>query len=47
MTAKILIVGIGNRYRGDDGLGCFIVDELKNRLPTMWKSSNITAILHR
>lgn len=32
MTAKILIVGIGNRYRGDDGLGCFIVDELKKQV---------------
>ena len=32
MSAKTLIIGIGNRYRGDDGLGCFIVDELKKRI---------------
>lgn len=32
MSAKILIIGIGNRYRGDDGLGCFIADELKKQV---------------
>lgn len=32
MSAKPLIIGIGNRYRGDDGLGCLIVDELKKRI---------------
>lgn len=25
-----LIIGIGNRYRGDDALGCLMVDELKS-----------------
>ena len=29
MSDDTLIIGIGNRYRGDDGLGCLIADQLK------------------
>ena len=29
-----LIIGIGNRYRGDDALGCLIVDELRQQVPS-------------
>ncbi len=28
-----LIIGIGNRYRGDDVLGCLIADEIKTQCP--------------
>ena len=28
---KILIVGLGDRLRGDDGLGCFVIRNLKKR----------------
>ena len=28
-----LIIGIGNRYRGDDALGCLIADEIKGQTP--------------
>ncbi len=30
MSAKTLIIGIGNRYRGDDALGCIVADQLKS-----------------
>ncbi|WP_051928271.1 hydrogenase maturation protease [Nitrosococcus oceani] len=33
MSAAILIIGIGNPYRGDDALGCLIVDEIKSQCP--------------
>lgn len=33
MTADVLIIGIGNRYRGDDALGCLIADEIKSVAP--------------
>ena len=29
MSAEILIIAIGNRYRGDDALGCLMADELR------------------
>lgn len=29
MSGKTLIIGIGNRYRGDDALGCLMADDLK------------------
>ncbi len=29
MNVPTLIIGIGNRYRGDDALGCLIADEIK------------------
>ena len=29
MSAKILIIGIGNRFRGDDALGCVLADQIK------------------
>ena len=29
MSDDTLIIGIGNRYRGDDALGCLIADQLK------------------
>lgn len=32
MSTGTLIVGIGNRYRGDDALGCFIADEIRARV---------------
>jgi len=31
----VLIVGIGNRLRGDDGLGPEILKRLKNQIPTL------------
>lgn len=31
--ARTLIVGIGNRYRGDDAFGCIVVGELAGMLP--------------
>ena len=31
MSAGTLVIGIGNRYRGDDALGCLIADEIKAR----------------
>ena len=33
MNSKPLILGIGNRYRGDDALGCLIADDIKNHVP--------------
>ena len=33
MNARILIIGIGNRYRGDDALGCLMADEMKREAP--------------
>ena len=30
MIAGTLIVGIGNRYRGDDALGCLMADDLRH-----------------
>lgn len=29
-SPKILILGVGNRLRGDDAIGCLITDELKS-----------------
>ncbi|MDJ0513451.1 MAG: hydrogenase maturation protease [Methyloceanibacter sp.] len=31
--ASTLIVGIGNRYRGDDAFGCMVADDLGPRVP--------------
>jgi len=31
MSADTLIIGVGNRYRGDDAIGCMIADELKTK----------------
>lgn len=28
-----LIIGIGNRYRGDDAFGCMVVDDLAGQVP--------------
>ena len=33
LTGKIVIVGIGNPLRGDDGAGPALIRELKNRIP--------------
>lgn len=33
-TTHTLIIGIGNRYRGDDAFGCLVVAELTGRLPS-------------
>lgn len=33
-TTHTLIIGIGNRYRGDDAFGCLVIDELTGRLPS-------------
>lgn len=33
MKVKTLIIGIGNRYRGDDALGCLLADEIKGGAP--------------
>jgi len=30
---KQIIVGIGNQYRGDDGVGLAVIDDLHNKLP--------------
>ena len=29
MSADTIIIGIGNRYRGDDALGCLMADEMR------------------
>jgi hydrogenase maturation protease len=29
---KVLILGVGNRSRGDEGVGCFIVKRLKDKI---------------
>jgi len=29
---KVLLLGVGNRLRGDDGLGCFLVNRLKGQM---------------
>ncbi len=29
MKAKTLVIGIGNRFRGDDALGCILADEIQ------------------
>jgi hydrogenase maturation protease len=39
MTGKTLIIGIGNRYRGDDALGCLLVDKLRHALSTQGLSN--------
>ena len=31
--AQTLIIGIGNRYRGDDAFGCVVAGEIAERLP--------------
>jgi hydrogenase maturation protease len=33
MTAATLVIGIGNRFRGDDALGCRVADELRESAP--------------
>lgn len=33
-TSHTLIIGIGNRYRGDDAFGCLVIDELASMLPS-------------
>ena len=33
MSIKTLVIGIGNRYRGDDALGCLIADEVRKKVP--------------
>ena len=33
MINNTLIIGIGNRYRGDDALGCLLADEIKTQCP--------------
>ena len=33
-TTHTLIIGIGNRYRGDDAFGCIVVAELTGMLPS-------------
>ena len=32
-STHTLFIGIGNRYRGDDALGCHVVEALTGRLP--------------
>jgi len=32
MQGKIIIAGIGNTLRGDDGLGCYLANQLKGRI---------------
>lgn len=29
-SSQFLILGVGNRLRGDDAIGCLVIDELKN-----------------
>ena len=29
---KVLLLGVGNRLRGDEGLGCFLVNRLKGKV---------------
>ena len=31
--ARLLIIGIGNRYRSDDGFGCIVAGELAGQMP--------------
>jgi len=39
--APVLILGIGNRYRGDDAFGCIVAGELSGRVP-----QGVTCIEH-
>ena len=32
LQGKVVIAGIGNTLRGDDGLGCYLVNRLKGRI---------------
>ena len=32
MTTKTAIMGFGNPVRSDDGIGCYVIDELKSQL---------------
>lgn len=41
MTAPTLIVGIGNRYRGDDAFGCIVAGDLAGQAP-----QGVTCIEH-
>lgn len=34
MNTDVLIIGLGNRYRSDDGLGQVVANELQGRLPS-------------
>ena len=48
MSASVKLVGVGNRYRGDDGVGLVVIDSLASRLPaSMLKTSDgeITALI--
>ncbi|MEO0330066.1 MAG: hydrogenase maturation protease [Bacteroidota bacterium] len=38
MGNATLAIGIGNRYRGDDALGCLVVDKLRKR---SWKGVDV------
>ncbi|MEM8969153.1 MAG: hydrogenase maturation protease [Bacteroidota bacterium] len=38
MGNATLVIGIGNRYRGDDALGCLVVDKLRKR---SWKGVDV------
>lgn len=33
LTGKVVILGIGNTFRGDDGIGSLFAQHLKNKLP--------------
>lgn len=33
MQVRTLIIGIGNRYRGDDAFGCIVADALAEQVP--------------
>ena len=36
MSAKgLFVIGIGNRYRGDDAVGCILAERLKDRFETL------------
>lgn len=48
MSASVILIGVGNRYRRDDGVGPAIIDSLAARLPaSMLRTSDgeITSLL--
>jgi hydrogenase maturation protease len=46
LAKKTLIIGIGNRYRGDDALGCLMVDEIGKAITHKKSTNKIKLIEH-
>jgi hydrogenase 3 maturation protease len=42
LEGKVVIAGIGNPIRGDDGLGCYLVNRLKDRVKALCVDTGAT-----